>query len=169
MYFIPCYLLIAVFGLSFGLPDGFVYLNQIDPTIIQSVMYYSDRNFIGERIDGYKAPTIIVTEKAALQLKHIQNDIRNDNYSLVIYDGYRPMKAIEHFIRWSDSTDEKMKQFYYPYISKKDMFKLGYISKKSNHNRGSTVDLTIIEIGKTIEPHPKAVRRELNDGRLIYY
>ncbi|KAG4075041.1 hypothetical protein HA402_015796 [Bradysia odoriphaga] len=152
-----------------SLPDGFVYLEQIDPTIHQEVMYYGERNFIGERINGYKAPRVILTEKAALRLKQIQDDIRNDNYSLVIYDGYRPQKSLDHFVRWRDSTDEKMKQFYYPNLSKKETFNIGYVTPTSSHSRGSTVDCTIIELGKTVDPDPIAIKRELSDGRSIYY
>lgn len=150
------------------LPEGFVYLDQIDPTIAQAVMYYGDRNFIGERIDGYKAPKVILTEKSALRLKQVQDDIRRDNYSLVIYDGYRPTKSLDHFVRWRDSVDERMKKFYYPYLTKKETFEMGYVTPTSTHSRGSTVDLTIIELGKTIDRNPEAVQRILNDGRTIY-
>lgn len=151
------------------LPEGFVYLNQIDSTIVQEVMYYGNRNFLGERVDGYKSPTIILTEKAALRLKQVQDDIRNDNYSLVVYDGYRPTKSLDHFVRWRDSADEKMKPFNYPYLTKKETFDEGYCTPTSSHSRGSTVDLTMIELGKTVNHDPIAIKRELNDGRLIYH
>lgn len=164
-----CYLFLVVFGVSTALPNGFVYLKQVDPSIIQSVMYFGNRNFIGEKIDGYKASKIILTEKAALRLKQIQNDIKNDNYSLVIYDGYRPQKSLDHFVRWRDSTDESMKLFYYPHLTKLETFQYGYVTPTSSHSRGSTVDLTIIERGKTMNPKPMAVKRKLKDGRFIYF
>lgn len=151
------------------LPSGFVYLNQIDSTIVQHLMYYGDLNFMGRRIDGYKAPKVIVTEKAALHLKMVQDDLRNDNYSLVIYDAYRPQKAVEHVWQWSqDLSDQIMKPFYYPYIDKRDAFKLGYIARKSGHTRGSTVDLTIIKLGETVNPKPRRIQRTLRDGRTIF-
>lgn len=96
--------LISKYICSSDLPKGFVYLNQIDPTIIQSVMYNGIRSFVGERITSYKAPTIILTEKAALKLKNVQEDIRKDNHSLVVYDGYRPTKAVDHSIECSNDT-----------------------------------------------------------------
>lgn len=65
------------------------------------------------------------------------------NISLV-YDAYRPQKAVDHFVRWSKNQDEKNKNLY-PRVNKKDVFRLGYIAEKSGHTRGSTVDLTIIE------------------------
>lgn len=163
------YLLIALFGVSSSLPDGFVYLVEIDPTIIQNVIYYGQRNFIGEPVDGYKAPKVILTEKAALRLEQLQQDIKKDNYTLVVYDGYRPQKSLDHFVRWRDWADERMKPFYYPYMTKMDTFKYGYVTPKSSHSRGSTVDLTIMELGKTVNPNPQPIKRELNDGRSIYF
>lgn len=153
-----------------NLYKNFVYLDQIDPTIIQDMMYYNSRNFIGQRINGYKAPRAIMTNEAALALKNIQQDIKQDNYSLVIYDAYRPVKAVQHFEDWSkDIADQKMKALYYPYLSKDEIFALGYIADKSSHSRGSTVDITIIELDKTLDTNPKSTLRLLKDGRLIPY
>ena len=150
--------------------QNFVYLDQIDPTIIQNMMYYNSRNFVGKRISGYKAPRAIMTHETALALKNIQQDLKKDNYSLVIYDAYRPVKAVQHFVDWSkDIADQKMKPHYYPYISKDEIFELGYIAAKSAHSRGSTVDLTIIELNKTLDTNPKSTLRALKDGRLIPY
>ena len=39
-----------------------------------------------------------------------------------------------------------MKVEFYPNIDKKDIFALGYVSPKSGHSRGSTVDLTIVSL-----------------------
>lgn len=159
----------SLFEVSLSLPEGFVYLKDIDSSIIQEVMYYGERNFIGERITGYKAPKVILTEKAALRLKNVQEDIKKDNYSLVIYDGYRPTKSLDHFVRWRDSADERMKPFYYPYLTKKETFQHGYVTPTSTQSRGSTVDLTIIELGKKVDPNPKAIKRQLNDGRFVHF
>lgn len=154
---------------TLSLPDGFVHIHEIDPTILLHPFYYGTHNFMGRQIDGYKAPTIIVTKEAALALKNVQADIRKDNYSLLITDGYRPTKAVDHFVRWSkDLSDQKMKQYYYPHIDKRDAFKLGYVAEKSGHSRGSTVDLTIIEIGKTYIPDPPAIKRTLTNGKSVY-
>lgn len=163
------FFVIVMLSVCSSLPDGFVYLSEIDPTIIQEVMYYGERNVIGERIDGYKAPKIILTEKAAKQLKQIQENIGNDGYSLVVYDGYRPQKSLDHFVRWRDSADERMKPYYYPHLTKNETFAYGYMTPTSTHSRGSTVDLTIIKLGETVNPNPEATQRTLRDGRSIYY
>lgn len=153
-----------------SLPAGFVYLSDIDPTIQQYSLYYNTGSFVGSRVDGYKASKIIVTEKAALALKGVQNDIKKDNYSLLVYDGFRPQKAVDHFIRWSeDESDQKVKDYFYPNIDKRDVFQLTYLAKRSPHTRGSTVDLTIIELGKMHKANSKPIKRRLTDGRSIYY
>ena len=45
-----------------------------------------------------------------------------------------------------------MKDLYYPGLtgSKKWLFDNGYIAAKSGHTRGSTLDLSIIELGKQV-------------------
>ena len=152
------------------LPEGFVYLEEIEPTIIQSIRYYSKENFIGESIDGYKAPKAILTLKAALALKGVQEDVRKDGYSLVVYDAYRPQKASKHFLRWSkDNTDIRNKASFYPYMDKTKCFELGYIGEKSAHSRGSTVDVSIIPLGQKVRQPQMISKRELEDGRIILY
>ncbi|BDU60314.1 hypothetical protein FLA4_07240 [Candidatus Rickettsia kotlanii] len=66
------------------LPKGFVYLKDIDPTIIQNMHYYSDENFVDKKVDGYKAPEAILTIETVKALKAIQAEIQKDGYSLVI-------------------------------------------------------------------------------------
>jgi D-alanyl-D-alanine dipeptidase len=134
-----------------NLPENFVYLRTIDPTIVQSVRYASEFNFIGNAVNGYHAAEIILTKQAAEALKSVQEALKEYNYSLVVYDGYRPQMAVDHFVSWSQDDDISQKELYYPTIEKPDLFK-GYIAKKSGHTRGSTVDLTIIELGRSLHP-----------------
>lgn len=170
MIFYTLSLLAIVLGVNSVLPDGFVYLDQVDPTIVQEVMYYSDKNFIGRRLSGYKAPKVILTKEAAFQLKNVQAEIKNDNYSLVIYDGYRPSKALGDFMQWvkSPESNSTTKKFYHPYLTKKQLYDQRYITPTSGHSRGSTVDLSMIELGKKIDPNPKPIKRYMRDGRWIY-
>ncbi|MFF2907864.1 M15 family metallopeptidase [Paenibacillus sp. NPDC057934] len=125
------------------LPQGFVYLDEIIPAQYE-IRYYGSNNFVGKRIDGYKAPFAIMSQPAANALKAVSDNLARQGYILRIYDTYRPQKAVNHFIRWSkDASDIQMKQQYYPALDKKNLFKLGFISSKSGHSRGSTVDLTV--------------------------
>jgi D-alanyl-D-alanine dipeptidase len=127
------------------MPEQFVYLKEVIPDIKIDLRYYSGKNFIGKRIDGYHADKAIMTRKAAKALKKVQDDLGHFGLSLKIFDAYRPQRAVEHFVRWAeDMNDTKMKTAFYPGVSKKHLFEKGYIAAKSSHSRGSTVDLTIV-------------------------
>ncbi|MCB0484856.1 MAG: M15 family metallopeptidase [Flavobacteriaceae bacterium] len=129
------------------MPDGFVYVKDLIPNLRTDLRYYSSNNFVGEPIDGYEKPKCILTKEAAIALKKVQEEFEKLGFGLLIFDAYRPQRAVNHFIRWSkDSTDIKMKEEFYPNIDKKDLFKEGYIAEKSGHSRGSTVDLTIVSL-----------------------
>jgi D-alanyl-D-alanine dipeptidase len=150
------------------LPIDFIYLKDIDPTIIQSVRYGSPNNFVGEKIRSYNSSEIILTRDTAIALKEVQNHMKTAGYSLVVYDGYRSQTAVNHFIDWSQSFDESQKNLYYPTIDKKDVFSLGYVAKKSGHSRGSTVDLSIIKLGE--KPHDIEISEKmLLDGSKIQF
>lgn len=128
-----------------SVPEGFVYIDQVIPTVQYDIRYYSENNFVGSKIDGYEAPAAILSVEAANALKAVSEELDPQGYYLKIFDGYRPQKAVEHFIRWAeDAEDDKMKPWYYPNVDKKDLFMRGYIAKKSGHTRGSTVDLTLV-------------------------
>lgn len=122
----------------------FVNLKEEIPDIIVDLRYHSNYNFVGEIIDGYEKDIAYVTKECAKKLKEINNELKKDGYVLKIYDAYRPQMAVDHFIRWAqDREDIKTKDIFYRDIEKENLFKEGYISKKSSHTRGSTVDLTL--------------------------
>ncbi len=132
---------------AFALPNGFVYLKNIDPSIEQDIRYAGYHNFLGRPVKGYDAPECILTINAALALRDVQRELKKSNLSLKVYDCYRPQKAVDDFVAWSKMPDQQsMKAEFYPRINKADAFKLGYIARKSGHSRGSTVDLSIIPI-----------------------
>ncbi|CAF1188077.1 unnamed protein product [Rotaria sp. Silwood1] len=153
------------------LPSGFVYLHDIIPDIQVSLRYASQENFIGCVINGYYSNVSIVTEAAALALKQAQQLVKEHGYELVIYDSYRPQKSVNHFIKWSEDPNDAQikKDHYYPRINKEDLFTLQYIAKKSGHTRGSTVDLTIIPIGKRLLNPLIPIKRTLNDNSTILF
>lgn len=143
---------------------GFVYLHEVDPTIIASPRYYSNENFLGTRVDGYLKPVIIITKQAAEALKNVQADLKKDGYSLVVYDAYRPQRAVNHFVRWSeDVADQLKKSQYYPRVDKAKVFELGYVARRSGHSRGSTIDLTIIKDGQQLCEIKEEKRTLLDD------
>lgn len=136
------------------MPEDFTLVADVVPDVIQEIRYYSTYNFVGARIDGYEAPVAIMTRKAAAALKEVSDDVIAQGYCLKIFDAYRPKKAVAHFVRWAqDLNDTKMKQSFYPDVDKSLLFELGYIMEYSGHSRGSTVDLTLVEIstGKEVD------------------
>ena len=134
--------------------SGFVLLSDYVPGIIQEIRYFSTYNFVGERIDGYEEPISLLTKEAARALKDVANIANVQGYRLKIFDAYRPAKAVKHFVLWEiEDLDQKMKTFFYPDIDKHDLFKKGYIASQSSHSRGSTVDLTLVDMdtGKELD------------------
>lgn len=129
------------------LPEGFVYAETIIPNLEVELRYYSTNNFVGKRIDGYLSDTLIITNETALALKKVQAELHLKNLSLRIYDGYRPQRAVNQFIFWARELNDTLnKRVFYPNVAKKDLFKEEYIASKSGHSKGSTVDLTIVDI-----------------------
>jgi D-alanyl-D-alanine dipeptidase len=129
------------------LPKGFVHVKQVISGIRLEIRYFSDNNFVGQRIDGYLAPQCILTLKAAKALKKAQADLKPFGLGLKVFDCYRPQRAVDHFVRWAkDLEDTKMKNRFYPDVEKKDLFKEDYIAARSGHMRGSTADLTIVAV-----------------------
>lgn len=127
------------------LPKGFVYLSDINSSIVQEIRYATPHNFTGTKVDGYEKGVCILTHQAASALSNVQKDLELIGFSLKVYDCYRPQKAVDHFVRWSkDPSDIKTKMEFYPDEPKETLFKRGFIATKSGHSRGSTVDLTVI-------------------------
>jgi len=134
------------------IPQEFRYIKNEIPNIVEEIRYYGENNFIGTPIDGYLAPRAILTKEATKSLKKVQNELNSFGLGLKIFDAYRPQKAVNHFVRWGkDLKQTKMKMEYYPTVDKKNLFKEGYIAEKSGHSRGSTIDLTIIELKNETE------------------
>ncbi len=126
---------------------GFVDLSEALPEVILEVRYYTSYNFVGERIDGYEAPVALATAEAAEALKGVCADLEDQGYRLKIYDAYRPQQAVDHFKRWAgDPDDETMKEYFYPKVPKSELFDRGYISSRSGHSRGSTVDVSLVDM-----------------------
>lgn len=135
-------------------PSGFVLLSDFVPQAIQEIRYFTTYNFVGDRIDGYEEPCALVTTEAARALKDVSNAAMAMGYRLKIFDAYRPVAAVKHFVWWAlEDADTRMKPYFYPDIEKEDTISLGYIAKNSSHSRGSTVDLTLLDMqtGKEVD------------------
>ena len=140
-------------GQESNIPDGFVLVKDIVPSIVLDMRYYHGHNFIGRQIEGYLAPNSYLTRPAAEALKNVQDELMELGLSLKIYDSYRPQRAVNEFIEWAEDLDDTAaKAEFYPDLSKTVLFDEGYISARSGHTRGSTLDLTIVPYPPPDEP-----------------
>ena len=143
------------------LPDNFVYVSELVPDALLDIRYYNSYNFVGARVDGYRAPVAVLVRPAAKALVLAANAAREQGYLLRIFDAYRPQEAVNHFVRWAkDPEDTGTKAIFYPDVDKPDLFARGYIMEKSGHTRGATVDLTLVD---------RATGRELDMGSAFDY
>ena len=132
----------------------FVNITDVVPDAILEVRYFSTYNFVGARIDGYEEPVALLTRQAADSLKAASDDLMLQGYCIKIYDAYRPQRAVDHFMRWALVEDDTVtKAYFYPRLTKKEVFDGEYVATKSGHSRGSTIDLTIIDMktGKELD------------------
>ena len=130
----------------------FVNITDVIPDVILEIRYFGTYNFVGTRIDGYEAPTALLTRQAADSLKAVSDDLKRMGFRLKIYDAYRPQKAVDHFVRWAkDVNDTVMKRYFYPDLDKSMLFPQEYIIERSGHTRGSTLDLTLFDMDKEKE------------------
>lgn len=141
-------LIFSVPAFAANLPAGFVRLTDAAPTIQQEMLYAGPNNFLGRPVKGYLQPTCILTGKAADALAGIQAKLAKERKSLVVFDCYRPRRAVEDFVAWvkqGGAIDRKWS----PTTPRADLIRKGYIGSRSAHSRGSTVDLAIIDLSPT--------------------
>lgn len=145
------FLFICISALA-QLPEGFVYAKTIIPDLDVELRYNTTNNFVGKRIEGYQSNKLILTKQTIVALKHVQILLKKQNLRLKVFDGYRPQKAVNHFMQWGlDLNDTINKHIYYPDVDKMNLFEEEYIATRSGHSKGSTVDITIIN-AKTGRP-----------------
>jgi zinc D-Ala-D-Ala dipeptidase len=129
------------------LPGSFVYLRDIDPTIIQDIRYASVNNFVGRPLRGYEAAECVVKREVGLRLKSVQEELALQNLSLKMFDCYRPARAVADMVAWSrDGKETPAQKRYNPSFSKADLFRLGYIAERSGHSTGAALDLTLVDL-----------------------
>lgn len=130
-----------------GLPAPFVFLADVDPTILQDIRYAGDNNFTGKSVPGYAAAECVLTKQAAEALARVQAALRPQGLSLKVYDCYRPQRAVMSFVAWGKARDPRpaTKRFF-PNLRKEQLVPLGYIAEQSSHPRGVAIDLTLVKL-----------------------
>jgi D-alanyl-D-alanine dipeptidase len=129
------------------LPAGFVYLRDIDPTIIQDMRYAGSNNFVGRPLRGYEAAECVVKREVGGLLKSIQEELALQKLSLKMFDCYRPTRAVADMVAWSrDGRETVASKRFNPAFSKADLFRLGYIATHSGHSTGAALDLSLVDL-----------------------
>lgn len=130
-----------------AVPEDFVDVRTLAAGIVVDARYAGADNFLGRPAEGYEAARCLLTRPAAEALARVHEALAPRGLGLKVYDCYRPARAVADFVRWAaDASDVGTKATYYPDLDKKDLIPEGYIAEKSGHSRGSTVDLTLIEV-----------------------
>ncbi len=136
-----------------NLPGGFVFLRDIDPTIIQDIRYAGSNNFVGRPLRGYEAAECVVKRRVALALKDIQQELAPQRLSLKMLDCYRPVRAVHDMVVWAyDGRQTPAERRYNPAFRKADLFRLGYFAEYSGHSTGKAVDLTLLDLNADNSP-----------------
>ena len=136
-----------------ALPEGFAYLRDIDPSIRQDIRYAGPHNFIGRPIAGYTAAECVLTKQTAHALSQVQSDAARRGLTLIVWDCYRPERAVKQFVSWTEASgDVRMKAEFYPLVDKARLIALGYIAARSAHSRGRAVDLGLAPLSLAAPP-----------------
>lgn len=130
--------------------DDFVYVDEFVPGIRWDTKYATWDNFTGKPVDGYVANRVVGTRALCAALERAQEKAASLGFGLLLWDGYRPQRAVDFFLHWSElPEDGRTKLRFYPNIDRAEMFEKGYVAAKSGHSRGSTVDLTLYHSATT--------------------
>jgi D-alanyl-D-alanine dipeptidase len=127
--------------------DDFVFVDELVPGIRWDAKYATWDNFTGKPVDGYQANRIVGTRTLCAALDRAREKAARFGLGLLLWDGYRPQRAVDCFLRWSKQLEDgRTKLRHYPNIDRPEMFEKGYVAAKSGHSRGGTVDLTLYHL-----------------------
>jgi zinc D-Ala-D-Ala dipeptidase len=144
--------------------DDFVFVDDLVAGIRWDAKYATWDNFTGKPVDGYGANRIVGTTALCAALERARDEAASFGFGLLLWDGYRPQRAVDCFLRWAkEPEDGRTKQRHYPNIARAEMFERGYVAAKSGHSRGSTVDLTLYHLA-TSELAPMGGGHDLMDS-----
>ncbi|WP_139417573.1 D-Ala-D-Ala dipeptidase VanX [Agromyces laixinhei] len=127
--------------------DDFVFVDELVPGVRWDAKYATWDNFTGKPVDGYSANRIVGTTALCEALRRAQESAASLGFGLLLWDGYRPQRAVDCFMQWSrQPEDGRKKPRHYPNIDRSEMFEKGYVAAKSGHSRGGTVDLSLFDL-----------------------
>ena len=109
-------------------------IRAVDSTIQVEARYATANNFTGAPLPGYNAPRALLRREAAAALARVQARLRTGDLGLRVFDGYRPVRATLAMVDWAERTGRRA------------LLDSGYIARRSRHNLGVAVDLTMIDL-----------------------
>jgi D-alanyl-D-alanine dipeptidase len=113
-------------------PGGLVDVHRYAPGIRVDLAYLGKHNLTGHRLPGYCAERALMLDPAARDLARVQRYLRRRGLGLLIRDAYRPARASRALVRWAQREG-------------RDDLVGTYIARRSRHNTGSAVDLTLVK------------------------
>lgn len=114
-------------------------VRSLDSTIVVDARYNGANNFTGAPLPGYQANRALLRREAATALARVQRRLAADGLGLKVFDGYRPVRATLAMVDWAERTGQR------------HLLDDGYIARRSRHNQGVAIDLTIIELATGAE------------------
>ena len=146
------------------LPDAFVDVAAVAPGIVVDARYAGSDNFMGRPAHGYGAARCLLTNPAARALAAAQRELAASGLGLMVYDCYRPQRAVDDFVAWArdgaGAAQSANDPRHNPVVPRSELFARGYIALRSGHTRGSTVDVTLIRAGGRARRSPAARPRD---------
>lgn len=115
-------------------PQGMASISALDPSIRLDIRYATTANFTGMPLPGYVPGEAWLTTEAAEALVRVQQALAADDLGLLVFDAYRPRRATEAMVTWAENA------------GRRELLDGGYVARDSNHNRGNTVDLTLVSL-----------------------
>ncbi|HEY3934147.1 MAG TPA: M15 family metallopeptidase [Gemmatimonadales bacterium] len=109
-------------------------LSTAAPGVRFELRYASTHNFTGAVLPGYGAAHPLLRREAALALARVERDLERRGLGLKVWDGYRPVRATLGMVAWCDANHRV------------DLLDQGYIARRSRHNQGVAIDLTVTRL-----------------------
>lgn len=120
-------------------------IRTLSPDIRLDIRYATPDNFTGKPVEGYGAGKCLLLPAVAEALAKVERDLQGTGHALVLYDCYRPVRAVAEFMRWAqDKSAQSTKPVYYPDLDKAALVP-DYIAPQSGHSRGGTVDAGLLD------------------------
>jgi D-alanyl-D-alanine dipeptidase len=126
----------------------FVFLDEVLRGVRWDAKYATWDNFTGKPVEGYEVNRVAGSREMAAALLKAKGLAAARGYGLLLWDGYRPQRAVDCFLAWSKAPETGLtKERYYPNIDRGAMVEKGYVASRSSHSRGSAIDLTLYRLG----------------------